>query len=76
VTGACREEAEANTAETKTILEEMKTPVETGLEDVKAIDLEANTEEREDVAECQKVANEETGVELSEYWRTDMGTGI
>jgi hypothetical protein len=43
--------------------EEIKTAVETGLEEVKATNLEANPEEIETIPERQKVPNEEAVVE-------------
>jgi hypothetical protein len=43
--------------------EQMETEIKSGLEEVKAADLEANQEEKEVVAEHQKVPNEETAVE-------------
>jgi hypothetical protein len=53
----------ANTEEMKAILEEIKIVMETGLEEVKAMDLEANPEEIDAVAEHQEVPNKEAAVE-------------
>jgi hypothetical protein len=50
--------------------------VETGLEEVKATDLEANPEETEAVAERHRASNEEAAVAAIGALRTDMGIGV
>jgi hypothetical protein len=60
---ASREEAKATQEKTKAILEEIKAAVKTGLGDVKARDLEANSEETNAIVARRKVPNEEAAVE-------------
>jgi uncharacterized protein (DUF362 family) len=73
-TKTCLEKTEART---ETDQEPREVGIKPNLEDVKATELEANQEEIGAMAaEHQEVHNEEATVELSEHWRTDMGTGI
>jgi hypothetical protein len=68
-TKACRETTEAcqekTEARIETSQEQMEAEIKTGLEEVKAMDLEASPEEVEVIAELQKVPDEEAAVETT-----------
>jgi hypothetical protein len=71
-----REKAKANRDETKAVLEEMKTAVETGLEEAKSTDLEETPEETEAVVERQKGPKEESAMDAIGALEDRYGTGI